>query len=368
MRVTGRLWKPTEGDGRGVNVPKHAIPNLLQSGELPAPPPTYKIRQRNDMKPGLAGSDWTKSVPQHSAVKIVDGSMNWCGESLFEFLTDNNEYRVIGVLGTEGVGKTHAMNLLATHPKKEPFPFAPELNEYGCEGVGHTTQGINAFITSERVILLDCQPIFSTSVLHSVINNERNSKFTSDYSNREDMCDSANLELVMFILSVCHIVLVVENWFTDPNLHRILQSVEMLKPPQLSNDKPDDHNEFKSKIVFINNSCAIDRLDESEMKLMETCLTQIYSKSSLCIYRRGPGGDVKVTPLAKESSSTSPCPNSSISEGLNRKFVEETMAMPISPVLSHTTLSERNWFQYAAKMWEAVRKSPFISEYMRLLI
>ena len=29
---------------------------------------------------------------------------------------------------------------------------------------------------------------------------------------------------------------------------RILQSVEMLKPAQLPNEKPDDHNEFTSRI------------------------------------------------------------------------------------------------------------------------
>ena len=67
-------------------------------------------------------------------------------------------------------------------------------------------------------MLVDCQPIFSSSVLEATISNER--RVISDYANREDVCDAANMEQIMFILSVCHIVLVVESSFTDPNVHR----------------------------------------------------------------------------------------------------------------------------------------------------
>ena len=35
--------------------------------------------------------------------------------------------------------------------------------------------------------------------------------------------------------------------------------------------------------------------------------------------------------------------NAAICEKLEGRFVQEIMAMPISPVLSHTTLSEKNW-------------------------
>ena len=38
--------------------------------------------------------------------------------------------------------------------------------------------------------------------------------------NCEDVNDFINLKLVMFVMAVCHVVLVVENCFTDPNVHR----------------------------------------------------------------------------------------------------------------------------------------------------
>ncbi|OWF55993.1 Protein SMG9 [Mizuhopecten yessoensis] len=35
--------------------------------------------------------------------------------------------------------------------------------------------------------------------------------------------------------------------------------------------------------------------------------------------------------------------------------------------LTHTTLSEKNWFHYAARTWDAVKKSQLMAEYNRLL-
>lgn len=61
------------------------------------------------------------------------------------------------MLGTTGVGKTHVMNLLATYPNKPAMPtFKLEKDDHKCggEGVWHTTHGINAYVTSEKLILL----------------------------------------------------------------------------------------------------------------------------------------------------------------------------------------------------------------------
>ena len=47
-----------------------------------------------------SGSDWTKSSVQTSAVKIVDGLLNWCGESLTEFLNEHSDYRLVYIILT----------------------------------------------------------------------------------------------------------------------------------------------------------------------------------------------------------------------------------------------------------------------------
>lgn len=60
---------------------------------------------------------------------------------------------VIGVLGCEGVGKTYIMNLLATYPKREEHTPFPVGNGPG-ERSGHSTLGVSAYITSDRIILI----------------------------------------------------------------------------------------------------------------------------------------------------------------------------------------------------------------------
>lgn len=39
-----------------------------------------------------------------------------------------------------------------------------------------------------------------------------------------------SIELACFVLSVCNVVILAEDWFTDPNLFRVIQTAEMLMP------------------------------------------------------------------------------------------------------------------------------------------
>ncbi|MED6272710.1 smg-9, nonsense mediated mRNA decay factor, partial [Characodon lateralis] len=48
------------------------------------------------------------------------------------------------------------------------------------------------------------------------------------------------------------------------------------------------------------------------------------------------------------------------------KLRSQMLAMPRCQ-LSHTILTEKNWFHYAARIWDGVKKSSALSEYSRLL-
>jgi len=59
------------------------------------------------------------------------------------------------------------------------------------------------------------------------------------------MCQ--NLQHVTFLMTVCHVVLVVQDWFTDPALLNLLLTAEMLKPSTPTHDgtnTPDDQPDF----------------------------------------------------------------------------------------------------------------------------
>lgn len=63
-------------------------------------------------------------------------------------------FRVIGVLGGEGVGKTHILSLLASHPAENKSPFSTNERNLSPSSIAHSTAGVNMYITNERTILL----------------------------------------------------------------------------------------------------------------------------------------------------------------------------------------------------------------------
>jgi hypothetical protein len=96
----------------------------------------------------------------HQPLPLLDENLKW-QDSLNDFLLDQNDYLVIGVLGKSGVGKSTIMSLLAGESafdiaKSKASLFKTSNNER-LEQSSHRTSGILAYITNERTILLDVQ-------------------------------------------------------------------------------------------------------------------------------------------------------------------------------------------------------------------
>lgn len=104
-------------------------------------------------------------------------------------LTDNTDFIVFSVLGPQGAGKSSLMNELvhALSPQKAdniqtpqvafgsqtavgPFrkPFPVETVEI-LQECAHQTVGVDVYATSERIVLLDCQPVLSSSVVIDMV-------------------------------------------------------------------------------------------------------------------------------------------------------------------------------------------------------
>lgn len=98
-----------------------------------------------------------------------------------------------------------------------PNLFATSTTEYQ-ETTQNYTSGIDAYITKNRVILLDCQPILSSSVAYSA--SQKRMGQSIDPSGLLVDNEMVSLQLTAFLLSVCHIVLLVQDWFFDPNIFK----------------------------------------------------------------------------------------------------------------------------------------------------
>lgn len=77
----------------------------------------------------------------------------------------------------------------------------------------------------------------SSSVLDKTINSDKK----HDFKYSENYIEIQSIELVCFVLTVCDVVLVAEDWFTDPYLYRLIQTAEMLMPNMhLPGTQPDE--------------------------------------------------------------------------------------------------------------------------------
>lgn len=88
----------------------------------------------------------------------------------------------------------------------------------------HKTDGIDMYITNNRMIFLDTQPILSPSVNVKLLQQQdatTGKKFQhSDYPVESTDVEIQSLQLITFLFSVCHIVLFVQDYWLDPDLLR----------------------------------------------------------------------------------------------------------------------------------------------------
>jgi protein SMG9 len=102
-----------------------------------------------------------------------------------------------------------------------------------------------------------------------LINLEAKKFLTPEFSSTENAMEIQSLQIAAFMLSVCHVVLVVQDWFYDPNLIRFLQSAEMLKPSTPTTTQDEEIIEYSPHIMFVQNKAQPSDFSQSQVKLMQ---------------------------------------------------------------------------------------------------
>uniref|UniRef100_A0A673J9K9 Nonsense-mediated mRNA decay factor SMG9 n=1 Tax=Sinocyclocheilus rhinocerous TaxID=307959 RepID=A0A673J9K9_9TELE len=401
------LIKTRDEGGKPGNTPDVApsvsgagTAKLEREGQRPTQP-VYQIQNRGMGSAASGGAvdpviGQTKLLPpekmKHS-IKLVDDQMNWC-DSAMEYLRDQTDMLVVGVIGLQGTGKSTIMSLLSANSPEEDqraYVFRAQAQEIK-ERAGNQSSGIDFYITQERVIFLDTQPILSPSILDHLINNDR--KLPPEYNLPHTYVEMQSLQITAFLFThdrSGHVVIVIQDWFSDINLYsRFLQTAEMLKPstPSASHDSTgssgaDDASEYYPHIVFLQNNARREEFCPRNLKKMHMAIDKLMAHSHLkykgtlsmldfnlfllpmmendgedALTRAGSGPPLfSLLPGYRGHPSFS---------SLVSKFRSQILAMSRSQ-LSHTILTEKNWFHYAARIWDGVKKSSALSEYSRLL-
>lgn len=284
-------------------------------------------------------------------------------------LTDHPGHFVIGIIGKQGVGKStilshfgvDANNAFATQPNDQ---FLLE---------GHKTNGIDMYITPERAILLDTEPICCWTVLDDVLRNGTMGGLHPDL-----WLEMESLYNMIYMLSVCNVVLIVSDGpHLDNDLLQLVQRAEMLKfcIPDFPLLVREQDMHYYPDIVFVANRCTPEDFTWRNYNDLQGLLNSFFEKSQL--KTRGVVSLENVLPLFRSDESKESnlffLPDREGDEG-NVESFDVLMAALRDQVLAaprragkKSQVSEKDWYRNAVKIFEVIRKSDYITEYLQVM-
>ncbi|XP_039962141.1 protein SMG9 [Bactrocera neohumeralis] len=214
-------------------------------------------------------------LPQMTRPATVISSTGAINASTRKLLMKGNtDFLVVGVVGTQGVGKSTIMNILANDDTnydyylklfvEEDSFFPTKLKPHKCSARSRT-ESTHMFITGDRLILLDSPPVMCNSYRKDMTTNELD-----------------DLRQIISFLSVCHLLIVVQDDYFNMNFIRLLQFAEIMKPTQ--DNKPFVSNYFPN-VLFVKNRAKRQDFTTSQKERMDRMLRALFKDSQLRIYK-----------------------------------------------------------------------------------
>ncbi|KAL0878539.1 hypothetical protein ABMA27_003627 [Loxostege sticticalis] len=370
-------------------------------------------------------------------VKLLDENLEFNNAAL-EFLHDSStNYLVVGIMGNQGVGKSMILNLIAqnTHSDNlcnhilhshEILDNTFEMNDVSAienqlealdfigtqekdssaidfkfkmqdieqiERGTHCTKGVDMYVTDDRVILLDCQALWSPSLIE-----ESNTNPITARSANVVTVDC--LQIASYLMAICHVLIAVQDWFTDYNFIRYIQAAEMLKPSLSGSSAASQDNEpahgadSHPHLLLLHNRCQLEDFTPEAVKAMQDLYRKAFQKSNLqlnsgmYLYSDSNKNGLNVDSVCNGYSVDACGPplnlcllpevlpysdNREIYRGhppfeqLAKRLRWMVMGVHRHQITNVSNLSEKGWFHYCSKAWETIRKCTFFMEYERFL-
>lgn len=325
-------------------------------------------------------------------------------DRLLPFLTENAEFTVVGVLGPPGVGKSTILNEICGSDSSSPgmmSPFGVESEETRAMA-RHCTVGIELRISSERIILLDTQPVFSPSVLAEMIRPDGSSTLSviiGESLSAQLAHEVMSIQLGVLLASICHVIIVVSNGVRDASMWRLMLTVDLLKhgipdpscvmhshPQSSSNfDKlPQGGEEYIATPIFVHTRVRDRDITPHNFLKMKKALAECFrsssflrsegqkdglkeSQSSATAFEnlKDTSSDLKLFLVPSQGKDDSSRPQYESYTCALWKISDQVLSMS-GPSFSRT-VSERDWLKNSAKIWEFIKNSSTIIDYCTTL-
>ncbi|XP_043289638.1 protein SMG9 isoform X2 [Venturia canescens] len=253
-------------------------------------------------------------IEMTNCIKFMDESMQLC-ENPLDYLYDQQDFLVVGVLGPQGVGKSTILSLLTSN-------YASNI--FAAQKLSHHESGANC-------------------------------------------------------TSVCHVIIFVQDWFVDPNLVRFLQTAEMLKPSSTTNMDQDYVEYYPHILFLQNKAEIHDFLPSTLETMRDFysrafATSRLQTRSGL--HMNSNSVDLQfnlflIPNINLDDESTSWANEQLKFDEKARNELIEELRKKIHGVsrnsMTPSALTEKNWYHYVSKVMEAIKKSHLSLEYGRLM-
>lgn len=265
------LLKPKENPPPPVQIsiamrPTENVPDDVKDSIKKCQTKVLSSRETKD----FAGPTEQINVNVHAMkkpIQIVSDNYQLNNQSFDNLIETNTDFYVVGIIGTQGSGKSTIMNWLIDDDKNENLfdsgIFDTQNSKETYFSNRPTTDGIQMYVTRERTILLDSTPVlFNPHKKFSVLN------------------ELDDLKMIIFLLNVCHTLILVEDKGINLNLIRLLQCAENM---QLETDPL---NKYSPNILIFRNKCTNKDFLSEQCERTQRIYAEILKKSKLKIRER----------------------------------------------------------------------------------
>ncbi|XP_055620985.1 nonsense-mediated mRNA decay factor SMG9 [Toxorhynchites rutilus septentrionalis] len=267
-----------------------------------------------------------------------------------EYLQENNShFLVVGAIGTQNTGKSTILNILAGNQEKESIlnsdnGIFPTKTLFSQLEQSVYEDEVQMYITKDRVFLLDSAPVLLNRVKKDFIVSEL-----------EDM------RTIMFLLSACHVLLVIQEDYHNINFIRLLLCAEMMNQHQLQNISA-----ISPRIIFIKNKSNRKNLEEKSFH--QNIYKNLFRNSKLKIFTNENDHE-EINMLSFPKLNNGNCLFTedehcvrSMQKLRQRVFMTPTLDCVKSPEI----LTEKSWYQMINNVIEGYNNNYFLRKYENL--
>ncbi|CEG41491.1 Uncharacterized conserved protein [Plasmopara halstedii] len=208
----------------------------------------------------------SRIVPPYSIVKLITPQMQFSTDLSVKLgnCLELENFKVIGVFGLEGVGKSTILSLLLPEKMKEMNLFPIRSFEAAVMD-RHETTGVDLAISmiggkGHSLILLDSQPLLSSSMLVDLLERNESQKFGA--LNPEQQVEVASYQLAVFLSAICHyVVFVHDDLAYQVSARDLLRNIERkLMQCRLPSVSGNNHRHAAQLLYIANNMTESDLL------------------------------------------------------------------------------------------------------------